>query len=199
MTPRSKEAFSAMREQTQQKIETAAILLIAKNGVSVTVDDLAKAAGVSKGLLYNYYPSKEALIVELVRRATAISGESILAVAQGEGTAAEKIAQITTTMCETLTTNHIGIGYFMFMLQVGMSGFSTGDLPQYHEESPNPIASFAQIVVQGQNEGTVVSGDPVQLATTYWATIQGLCCYAIIEMPAVPNPDIINRLVLRES
>ena len=33
------------------------------------VDDIARAAGISKGLLYHYFPSKRDYYVEVVRRA----------------------------------------------------------------------------------------------------------------------------------
>ena len=69
----------------------------------------------------------------------------------------------------------------------------------YPEDSPNPAVSLAQIIGQGQLEGTVAPGDPFQLATVYWAAIQGLCCYAITGMPVSPDPRVLNRILLKEE
>ncbi|MCL2746939.1 MAG: TetR/AcrR family transcriptional regulator, partial [Coriobacteriia bacterium] len=48
-----------MRESTKQKIEAAALSLFARKGLSVKVSEIAEAAGVSQGLLYSHYPSKD--------------------------------------------------------------------------------------------------------------------------------------------
>ncbi len=51
-----------------KRIAKAAFSLIAKNGYeSTSIAVIAKEAGVSKGLLYNYYESKESLMESLVR------------------------------------------------------------------------------------------------------------------------------------
>lgn len=197
--PRSKASFDAMRESTRVKIEAAALSLFARKGLSVTVGDIARAGGVSQGLLYSHYPSKDALIAELVRQATSISGQGIIDIAQSNALAVVKIRQITDMMCQMFAEHHKGIDYFMFMIQVGMSGFQVPENASYTADSPNPVETLARIVMQGQFEGSAVSGDPVQLSIVYWAVIQGLCCYAIAGMPVLPNPQMINRILLLEE
>ncbi|MBS1544415.1 MAG: TetR/AcrR family transcriptional regulator [Bacteroidetes bacterium] len=50
-----------------KRISEAALSLIAKNGYeSTSISQIATEAGISKGLLYNYYESKEALLESLV-------------------------------------------------------------------------------------------------------------------------------------
>ena len=47
-----------------------AAALFAERGLGATkITDIAEAAGISQGLLYHYYPSKEAIYVELIRAA----------------------------------------------------------------------------------------------------------------------------------
>lgn len=197
--PRTKEAFDAMRQTTRQKVETAALSLFARKGLAVRVGEIAEAAGISQGLMYSHYSSKEALIIELVRQATNVSGKSIMELSQNDGAAAEKIKYISDMMCQMFTDAHIGIDYFMFMIQVGMSGFKVPDASFYSAESPNPVESLARIIVQGQAEGSVVHGDPFGLSIIYWAAIQGLCCYAISGMPVFPEPTALNRILLLEE
>ncbi|MCL2280157.1 MAG: TetR/AcrR family transcriptional regulator [Oscillospiraceae bacterium] len=197
--PRSKETFEAMREATRQKIEVAALSLIARKGISVTVDEIAKNAGVSKGLLYNHYPSKEALIGELLSQAVTISGETLRQFAESEGSALSKIKQITSVMCDMFSENNRGIDNFMFMAQVGMSGFLS-DKPVYNTpNAPNPLGSLVKIIAIGQHEGFVVSGDPTELAFTYWAAIQGICCYKIMGMSIAANSVMLMRILLKEN
>jgi len=197
--PRTKEAFEAMRQTTKQKIETAALSLFARKGLAVKIGEIAETAGVSQGLMYSHYSSKDALIAELVRQATTISSKTIMDFSESGGTAIGKINSISSMMCHMFSEAPIGIDYFMFMVQVGMSDFKVPEESWYTMEMPNPVENLAQVIVQGQAEGSVVQGDPLQLSIVYWAAIQGLCCYVITGIPTLPEPKALNRILLREK
>lgn len=65
--PRTKEQFEEIRKSSRQKILDAALEVFAKQGYhSATVDAIAKTAGISKGLMYNYFKSKEEVLNELM-------------------------------------------------------------------------------------------------------------------------------------
>lgn len=65
--PRTKGQFEAIRKESRQKILDAALEVFAKQGYhSATVDAIAKTAGISKGLIYNYFKSKEDVLQELM-------------------------------------------------------------------------------------------------------------------------------------
>ena len=194
--PRSKESFAEMRQNAREKIETAAVSLFARKGLSVTVGEIAKAAGVSQGLLYSHYPSKDALIFELVRQATFASSKSLMEIADRDAPSADKIKQITALMCFMFKEAPYGIDYFMYMIQASMSGVKIPEEVLYSEELKNPVEILMTIIMAGQVEGTVVAGDALLLSVTYWAVIQGWCCYVITGMPVTPDAEMINRILL---
>lgn len=67
MSPRSKAQFEVIREASMKKIMEASLELFGTRGYDATsIDQIAKAAGVSKGLIYNYFDSKEALLKSLI-------------------------------------------------------------------------------------------------------------------------------------
>ncbi len=67
MSPRSKEQIEEIRSQSIAKILDAAFRLMSRNGYdSTSISQIAKEAGVSKGLMYNYFNSKEDLIKQLI-------------------------------------------------------------------------------------------------------------------------------------
>jgi TetR/AcrR family acrAB operon transcriptional repressor len=197
--PRTKEAFEAMRQTTRYKIETAALSLFARKGLSVKIGEIAGASGVSQGLMYSHYPSKDALIAELIRQATTISSKTIMDFSESDGTAAGKVKSISNMMCQMFTKTPVGIDYFMFIAQVGMSDFKIPEASWYSAEIPNPVESLAQVIAQGQAECSVVHGDPLQLSIVYWAVIQGLCCYSVTGMPVSPDSKMLNRILLMED
>ena len=65
--PRTPEENERIRQASKEKIRTAAMELFMKQGYYATsISDIAKQAGISKGLLYNYYKGKEGLLTEMV-------------------------------------------------------------------------------------------------------------------------------------
>jgi AcrR family transcriptional regulator len=66
--PRTKEQFEKIRQETRAKILNTALELFAKNGYSKTsISDIAKSAKISKGLIYNYFESKQKLMEEVIQ------------------------------------------------------------------------------------------------------------------------------------
>ena len=60
--------FRRRKEDRPQEITDAALAAFAENGYAATrVDDVAKRAGVSKGLLYLYFKTKEELFKAVIR------------------------------------------------------------------------------------------------------------------------------------
>ena len=56
-----------MRESRREQIMNAALELFASEGYShCSISQLAKHAGISKGLVYNYFVSKEALLIAII-------------------------------------------------------------------------------------------------------------------------------------
>ena len=51
--------------ETVERIVSAAARVFAEEGVAATTDRIAARAGVSIGSLYQYFPNKDALLLEL--------------------------------------------------------------------------------------------------------------------------------------
>ncbi len=67
MSPRTKEQFDNIRESRKKLILEAALELFANNGFHATsISKIAEKAKISKGLLYNYFESKEKLLIEIM-------------------------------------------------------------------------------------------------------------------------------------
>ncbi|MBC8527237.1 MAG: TetR/AcrR family transcriptional regulator [Candidatus Cloacimonetes bacterium] len=63
MTPRKPEKFAEMREKSRNQIIEKALEIFAEHGYYKTsIEMIAKAAGISKGLIYNYFKSKDELL-----------------------------------------------------------------------------------------------------------------------------------------
>jgi AcrR family transcriptional regulator len=67
MSPRSPEQFESIRQAKRKQILLASLNLFANKGYQNTsIGEIALQAGISKGLLYNYFESKESILLQLV-------------------------------------------------------------------------------------------------------------------------------------
>ena len=67
MSPRTEQQFEEIRETRKKEIMDTALGLFAAEGFDKTsISKIAKKAGISKGLLYNYFSSKEDLIKTII-------------------------------------------------------------------------------------------------------------------------------------
>jgi AcrR family transcriptional regulator len=72
--------FRRRAEARPDEVLDAALALFIEKGFAATrVEDVARRAGLSKGAIYLYFPSKEALIEGLVRRAVVPIADTALA------------------------------------------------------------------------------------------------------------------------
>jgi AcrR family transcriptional regulator len=67
--PRSQKQNEEIRQQKMQLILDTALELFAENGFhSTSMSQVAKKAGVSKGLAYNYFESKQDILDEIIKK-----------------------------------------------------------------------------------------------------------------------------------
>ncbi len=78
MSPRSKKQFEELRDVSKNTIEETALELFGHQGFKNTsIAQIALKAGISKGLIYNYYSSKADLLRALITGAMS-KGDDIL-------------------------------------------------------------------------------------------------------------------------
>ena len=88
MSPRTKAQFGEIRQKSQENIENIALELFALKGYHATsISQIAEKAGISKGLLYNYFESKERLLDSII---TKVYDEIMRIVQMSENLPAEK-------------------------------------------------------------------------------------------------------------
>jgi AcrR family transcriptional regulator len=101
MSPRTKNQFEEIRKKSREKIEKIALELFALKGYHATsISQIALKAGISKGLLYNYYDNKEQLLNSVVMK---VYDEIMQIVKMSETLSAEK--QIEQMIIQTI--NHL--------------------------------------------------------------------------------------------
>lgn len=87
----------SVKQQTRTALIREGARLFAEQGfAATTMDQVTAAAGVAKGTLYNYFPTKEDLAVAVVASRQAESVDEGMAIAEGPGTAEERLSTLLT-------------------------------------------------------------------------------------------------------
>lgn len=191
--PRTKAQFEEMRQATKEKIQDAASHLFAKKGVSGTnVQEIADRAGISIGLLYRHYKTKEDLFNDLVDMARIGLGETTkLLLSDGEPK--EILTAITTEMIDDYKKDDEFTDYLIFLTQALISGLKSEALEELVEDDKKLFGALEKLVERGQKDGTIRSGNPRELAFAYMSAIQGIGIFRNVMRSdfTVPSVDIL--------
>jgi AcrR family transcriptional regulator len=162
---------SDQKEQRREEILFAGLDLFIRKGFTGTkVKDIADRVGMSVGLLFHYYASKEALYEELIRYG--ISGP----MQTMAPTTLEPLAFFEATAEQVLS--YVRTQPFVAKMFVLMGQAMIGeDVPIRAKallQGFDVYTPTARLIRQGQENGTIRSGDPMALALAFWCAIQGV-------------------------
>ena len=145
---------------------------------------------MSQGLLYHYYPSKEAIYLDMISDALAKTNEAALYVRDMKTSAREKILFSLQELFKTIEQND----RFRQTCRLIAQATNSSELPEdvqdwIIKQRENPYRIMAEVFRQGQEEGSVVAGSPDDLATLYWTSVNGLSIYCATVKEIGPLPD----------
>lgn len=175
-------------------------MTFAYNGLAATnIASIAKEAGISTGLLYHYFPSKEAIFNELVHHAVSFSGSAMLSFQERQGSAKDRLQLISRSITDILQRGTKTAQYFTLMLQAGL--VRDGSMSKQLVNSTLPFTILSRLIEDGQLEGTFKPGDPMQLAILYWGALQGIGAFKLTmrEFFQCPDPTLLDGILLKEE
>lgn len=163
--PRTPEENERIKEEKKERILMAALTVFAEHGLAAAkMSDIAKAAGVSYGLVYKYFPSKEQIFVDLVNTSFSSSHESVAAIKSMQLPPIQRIREIFTQLYNYHSSNPEGGLFYRVMLQLIFyphlwEKFIIKDL------TSEPVFQFIlETIKEGQQSGEIVDKNPQEIA-----------------------------------
>ncbi|MCR5796977.1 MAG: TetR/AcrR family transcriptional regulator [Eubacterium sp.] len=159
------------KEERRKAILMAALQLFVERGYHETkIADIAKAVSMSVGLMFHYFESKEALLIELVKMGA-------------EGTKSAKIPEnvpmdmflggFLRELFDYAEKEPWVFNMFILMGQARRAG-----MPEEARKIAFSVdgigADTAEGIALGQKAGIFREGDPEALARIFWASVQGV-------------------------
>ncbi|MEL4106575.1 TetR/AcrR family transcriptional regulator [Oscillospiraceae bacterium WX1] len=190
MSPRNEEQNMQIKDERREQILSAALKVFAKKGFAASkISDIVAAAGVSHGLFYHYFKSKEEVFYELLKQAITSSTQAILMVNNMPISPLEKVRQTAKYILGGIESFEDSAYYFLIVIHAFVM-----DAPAEIKaltENPN-LQIFSKIVRDGQQTGEFREGDPDGMTMTFFAAIQGLAMYKLaLQNFQMPDPEIL--------
>jgi len=160
------------REKKQGLILDAAFELILEKGYSNTkIIDIANKAGIGKGTFYEYFESKEALVLELINERVVQDYTKILAEVGEMPTARQKLTKYFQLEIEATSKYKANITDFREVFMRGNTEISRKVLEAVHGIILLQFESVLNIIKAGVETGEFKNVDPFVAATCFMGGI----------------------------
>lgn len=180
-----------IRDAKRELILTTALNQFSLNGYySTRIQDIAEAADISQGLLYYYYPSKEAIYVDLVDDSLERINETARYVREMARPFGEKIMYALRILFKTIESSYRFRQTCRMIAQAAYQADISDDAKaQLDKKRDISYRIMSEIFRKGQVEGSVVDGDPMELSILFWTSVNGLAIYYATRDIASNLPD----------
>lgn len=195
MAPLNEDQLHHIRDERREQIVGAALSVFSRRGINGTkMSMIAAEAGISHGLLYHYFKSKEELFITLVESALIGAQDALRGVYDLPGSPIEKIKALTHEMLD-----ESGTEYFMLIHQARTSEGVPEKVRQLIEDfsMKKAVEQLQPLFREGQEAGQVIAGDLEELISSYLSVINGLMVLNVQEIGGyqIPKVSILLRII----
>ena len=196
MAPRSEEANVQIKDDRQKQILSSALkVFIHKGFAAAKMSDIATEAGISYGLMYHYFQSKDEIYAELVRDAVDSSRHVIQQLKADDLEPIDKMRALVARIFKSVGQQQSAGYYFVLMMEAMTSGAYPIQAIEHAHGPERPFDMLVHVIEQGQLKGQIAQGDPAELVQTFFSAILGLASLKVSgTIETMPDPEILMRI-----
>ncbi len=198
MSPRSTQANQRLHEEQKERILSAALPVFVQKGLAATrMADIAAAAEMGYGSVYHYFPDKEAIFTALIQQMMQGSIQHTQEALAMPGTPWERLRRwLSGTIIWVRQHPEIAL----FIAQILSNEAEHQNLRQLaYRLSRTAQNELRRLIVEGQEAGQVVSGNPDQLAIAVQSCLHGFAIEAAFDPERAhehfPDAELLLRLL----
>jgi AcrR family transcriptional regulator len=194
MPPTSRTPQHERRARTRAALLRAAGRVFAEHGFHrATLEAVAAEAGVSKGALFHYFPSKEQLFLALLEEYLGAGASDIEAVVAERGTASRDLGAATETFLRRINRDPRWLPLLLEFLAYGARdpAAKAGIIEHFLRPAREAVARTNRRLGIPEIEGALLSPDDIGLVLA--ALVNGLAIERAFDPGVVPT-DLLPRL-----
>jgi AcrR family transcriptional regulator len=185
LSPLNKEQFDQIRDERKEQLIGAALKVFSSRGIiGSKISMIAAEAGVSQGLFYHYFKSKDELFTSLVQEALEASLSSIdrLYQVSGESILDKSGAPYFRLIHQARTSDGIPVKAKQLIEQYSMKIYVDRLLPLFKE---------------GQQAGEIAAGNLEELISIYLSVLSGVM--VLSEDYRIPDASFLLRILTKNG
>lgn len=196
--PRTETANEKVRAEARERILDAAVKVFARRGPAATMSEVAEEAGISQGLAYRYFPSKEAILATVVKRSAEAGGGITARLKAIRGTPGERLYLLISYILEARRREP---EFYQLIYQVLTDHQSPNELREVVRKSGEVVqAEMKRLILEGQASGEIAKDDPDQLFGVVFACLDGLSRAMLVLAPeearaSIPDARVVMRML----
>ena len=192
MSPKTEEQNEEIKQKRRIDIINAGLGIFARRGYhAVKMSDIAAEAGISQGLTYHYFKSKEELFVELVETAYQASSALFNMIEEMPGSPRDKLDSLAMGISQNGFSEE-SLPYFQLIWQALTIDPAPDKVKKMNEKL---IAGYFRILNDIVSEAEI--DDPEGTVNAFMSMIIGYSVAAQSSpFKSVPNPGTLGRLFL---
>ncbi|NDY55765.1 TetR/AcrR family transcriptional regulator [Desulfovibrio sulfodismutans] len=188
---RNQEQNQLQRDTQRARILSSSLRLFVSRGFAATrITDIAAETGISSGLLYHYFQSKDDMLVALLQESLPKMDAAARDLEAMELPVADKIRLALRLLIRGIQEN-AETGKFHLLVALVSASEALPDAARQilarHAHGPYQI--MERIFAKGQAEGSVRSGNPRDMAMLFWALVKGLSIHHSIHGNTLGEAD----------
>ena len=198
---RNKEQNQKIKDERKEQILSAALSLFATKGlVETRIADISKKTGISMGLIYHYFSSKEEVFSTLIESSLDRMNEAAMNLGSLPVSAKEKIEMAITGLLKGFEQNEQAPEYYYLITQAALSEAVPAETKEMiRVKGKIKDEAMHLIFGEGQKDGTVKNFPVEELNILFWSTITGLALNKSIRGHefVMPAPELIKTMFLK--
>ncbi|GCF08489.1 TetR/AcrR family transcriptional regulator [Dictyobacter arantiisoli] len=173
-------------KQRQNLLDVSLDLFVRRGYHGTTVRDIAEKADISVGLVFHYFPTKQAILEELATLASVGTSlaRDLLAAPFPPLHIFEQIVEMSFQYLEEPAASRL----FLLVNQIN----TLESIPEQIKQlvsSQEAVRASIPLILKGQHLGEIKQGDPWSLTLAFWGAIQGIAEMRLW-VPDAPVPDV---------
>lgn len=180
MSPRSKKANNEIKDERRVQILQAALnVFIHKGFAAAKMSDIASKAGISYGLTYHYFKSKDDMYAEIVKSSLSSMKDELEKIKELNIKPIDKLKSCAQRILLSIDKKE-STGYLFIVVFEALINDSLPNFADYALKNIKYLVDMlSEIIKEGQEIGQIRNGDPVEIAVTFFSAVFGIASFNV--------------------
>jgi AcrR family transcriptional regulator len=197
---RNKMLNKKIKDERREYILSTALGFFATKGLAATkITDISSKLGISQGLIYHYFRSKEEIFTELIRSAFERMNAACCHLEELDLPPLDKIRMAIVELLKGIEKNEdTSLYHLLIALATASDAIPAETKALIEKENTIAYDVMTRIIIEGQKNGSIKKHKAKDMALVFWTSIKGLAIHKAAhgKKYKTPDPEILMDMFI---